>query len=284
MPLTERSTILAFKAGRAFRREGTNIVEPSADKGAIIIERGEDELLHFKWKNRVTEETEEDLILFPTDASFVTVPQATGRVFVLKFSSSDQRHFFWMQDASSERDEEFAFHVNRILQIPGYIPVWIIPEDTSDETPGASTSDPSSQATASQPTPEQLTQLRSLVAQMSGGATEELEPFLADVLTADNLDPLFTSHPELIQSIFPHLPPELSANPSPEVLSRIVSSPQFRSAVASFDRALRTGLLGGLVRQLGLPEEAGSSVGAFLRAVREQARGDRPGGETMDTD
>ncbi|KAH8998515.1 adhesion regulating molecule [Lactarius akahatsu] len=284
MPLTERSTILAFKAGRAFRREGTNIVEPSADKGAIIIERGEDELLHFKWKNRVTEETEEDLILFPTDASFVTVPQATGRVFVLKFSSSDQRHFFWMQDASGERDEEFAFHVNRILQIPGYIPVWIIPEDTSDETPGASTSDPSSQATASQPTPEQLTQLRSLVAQMSGGATEELEPFLADVLTADNLDPLFTSHPELIQSIFPHLPPELSANPSPEVLSRIVSSPQFRSAVASFDRALRTGLLGGLVRQLGLPEEAGLSVGAFLRAVREQARSDRPGGENMDTD
>ncbi|KAH9065353.1 adhesion regulating molecule [Lactarius vividus] len=284
MPLTERSTILAFKAGRAFRREGTNIVEPSADKGAIIIERGDDELLHFKWKNRVTEETEEDLILFPTDASFVTVPQATGRVFVLKFSSSDQRHFFWMQDASSERDEEFAFHVNRILQIPGYIPVWIIPEDTPDETPGASTSDPPSQATASQPTPEQLSQLRSLVAQMSGGATEELEPFLADVLTADNLDPLFTSHPELTQSIFPHLPHELSANPSPEVLSRIVSSPQFRSAVASFDRALRTGLLGGLVRQLGLPEEAGSSVGAFLRAVREQARGDRPEGENMDTD
>ncbi|KAH9080473.1 adhesion regulating molecule [Lactarius deliciosus] len=268
MPLTERSTILAFKAGRAFRREGTNIVEPSAEKGAIIIERGEDELLHFKWKNRVTEETEEvftshttsDLILFPTDASFVTVPQATGRVFVLKFSSSDQRHFFWMQDASGERDEEFAFHVNRILQIPGYIPVWIIPEDTSDETPGASTSDPPSQATASQPTPEQLSQ-------MSGGATEELEPFLADVLTADNLDPLFTSHPELIESIFPHLLPELSAIP-----------------LRSFDRALRTGLLGGLVRQLGLPEEAGLSVEAFLSAVREQARGDRPGGENMDTD
>jgi hypothetical protein len=291
MPLTERFSILAFKAGRAFRREGTNIVEPSADKGAIVIER-EDDLLHFIWKSRVTEETEEDLILFPTDASFVTVPQASGRVYVLKFSSSDQRHFFWMQDASSERDEEFAFHVDRLLQIPGYIPVWVVPE-TEDtlETPGASTSTQSpSQATANQPTPEQLSQLRSLVAQMSGGATVEqgatveLEPFLADVLTADNLDPLFASQPELIQSIFPHLPPDLPANSSPEVLSRIVSSPQFRSAVASFDRALRTGLLGSLVRQLGLPEEAGTSVEAFLRAVREQARGDRPEGENMDTD
>jgi 26S proteasome regulatory subunit N13 len=109
MPLTERSTILAFKAGRAFRREGTNIVEPSVDKGAIVIERGDDELLHFMWKNRESEETEEarpsrplcnlwlivfqDLILFPTDASFVSVPQAGGRIYVLKFSSSDQRHF-----------------------------------------------------------------------------------------------------------------------------------------------------------------------------------------------
>lgn len=104
------------------------------------------------------------------------------------------------------------------------------------------------------------------------------------MLTTDNLDPLFASHPELIQSIFPHLPPDLPANTSSEVLSRIVSSPQFRSAVASFDRALRTGLLGGLVRQLGLPEEAGTGVEAFLRAVREQARGDRPEGENMDTD
>jgi 26S proteasome regulatory subunit N13 len=59
MPLTERPTILAFKAGRAFRRDDTNIVEPSAAKGAIVIERGEDEELHFMWKNRETEETEE---------------------------------------------------------------------------------------------------------------------------------------------------------------------------------------------------------------------------------
>jgi hypothetical protein len=59
MPLTERSTILAFKAGRAFRRDGTNIVEPSPDKGAVVIERGEDEELHFMWKNRDTEATEE---------------------------------------------------------------------------------------------------------------------------------------------------------------------------------------------------------------------------------
>jgi proteasome complex subunit Rpn13 ubiquitin receptor len=59
MPLTERFTILAFKAGRAFRRDGTNIIEPSATKGAIVVEKGEDDELHFMWKNRETEETVE---------------------------------------------------------------------------------------------------------------------------------------------------------------------------------------------------------------------------------
>lgn len=35
--------------------------------------------------------------MFPTDATFTKVAQSPGRVYVLKFSSSDQRHFFWMQ-------------------------------------------------------------------------------------------------------------------------------------------------------------------------------------------
>lgn len=71
--------------------------------------------------------------------------------------------------------------------------------------------------------------------------------------------------------------------PSPEVLQRIISSPQFRSAVRSFDQALRTGLLGNLVTGLGLPTEAGLGIEAFLDAVQEQAARRRDEDE-MDTD
>lgn len=46
--------LLAIKAGRAFRRENTNTVEPSPVKGAIILTAGEDGLFHFTWKNRTT--------------------------------------------------------------------------------------------------------------------------------------------------------------------------------------------------------------------------------------
>ncbi|KAA1469834.1 adhesion regulating molecule [Dentipellis sp. KUC8613] len=283
MSLTSDDTILAFKAGRAFRTDGTNTVVPDPTKGAIIIERGEDELLHFLWKNRTTNQADEDLILFPTDASFVRVPQSDGRVYVLKFSSSNQRHFFWMQDASSQRDEEFIYHINKILEIPGYIPVWNTrPSSSQPEASTSSQAAPTS-APAGQPSQEQLDQLRSLVNQMSGGAAApEPELSLTDILTPAVLTPLFTSHPDLIPSLFPQLPPDLPNPPSAEVLSDIIASPQFRSAVVTFDRALRTGMLAGLVRQLGLPEEAGTGAEAFLRAIAEQAR--REGGESMDTD
>jgi 26S proteasome regulatory subunit N13 len=101
-------------------------------------------------------------------------------------------HIRGIQDASNERDEEFAFHINRLLQIPGYIPVWGVTDSTS-QTPGASTSAQTtaptrysptnplrasiitSRCSASQPTAQQLSQLRSLVAQaqMSGAAAGE---------------------------------------------------------------------------------------------------------------
>ncbi|KAJ7095973.1 adhesion regulating molecule [Mycena belliarum] len=282
--------LLAFKAGRAFRRENTNFVDPSPVKGAIILTAGEDGLFHFTWKNRTSGVVDEDLILFPSDASFVKVPHPTGRVYVLKFSSSNQRHFFWLQDESTARDEEFVVNINRLLEDPESNLVW--------NTAGAATSQPqastssahaapaaaaSSSATAPLIPPEQLAQLQALLAENTSTPTAP-EYSLTDILTPANLTPLFTSHPELISTLFPHLPPDLPTPPSADALQRIINSPQFRSAVSSFDQALRTGLLGGLVRQLGLPDEAGTGLEPFLRAVQEQANNSGGGDDRMETD
>lgn len=143
-----------------------------------------------------------------------------------------------------------------------------------------------------QPTPEELARIRSIVTSLGSNAGAGLaaqhEISLTDVLTPANLRPLFASHPELAQSLFPHLPPDLPHPPTAETLERVVSSPQFRAAVHNLDMALRTGLLGDLVRTLGLPAEAGTGVEPFLRALQEQARreGDGEGsgsGDRMDT-
>ena len=52
-------TRLAFKAGRAFRRGASNFVDPEPTKGAILLQNGEDGLLHFVWKNRTTNVVDE---------------------------------------------------------------------------------------------------------------------------------------------------------------------------------------------------------------------------------
>jgi 26S proteasome regulatory subunit N13 len=43
-------------------------------------------------------------------------------------------------------------------------------------------------------------------------------------------------------------------------------------------------MLGGLVRGLGLPDEAGTGILPFLRAVQEQAERDGDGDNNMETD
>lgn len=125
---------------------------------------------------------------------------------------------------------------------------------------------------------------------------------LSDILTPANLLPLFTSHPSLLPSLFPHLPPDLlpQQQDSPltpqqtaqltDALQRTIHSPPFRTTVVQLDRALQTGELRDFVRSLGLPESAATGVGAFLRAIAEQARregsGDSGQGQTdrMDED
>jgi len=185
-----------------------------------------------------------------------------------------------MQDASPDRDVEFATNVNGRLQDPDYDLQWNVPI-TSTTAPQASTSTAAAvpQASSStagsgsnfQATPEQIAALESALASMAGAQVAPAEASLTDILTPSNLIPLFNNHSELIPTLFPHLPPDLPVPPSAEVLQRIIHSPQFRAAVANFDQALRTGLLGGLVRGLGLPAEAGLGIGPFLRAVQEQA-------------
>lgn len=93
------------------------------------------DLIHFCWRKRSAPMTEPDLdlVMVPTDGQFVPYTWAeqssaktNGRIFVLKFTSSSSRHFFWLQskpqasngDPSwfSPRDKKIGEIVNRLLQ------------------------------------------------------------------------------------------------------------------------------------------------------------------------
>ena len=84
------------------------------------------ELLHFCWKPRGSHYPPvDDLIIIPDDATFVAHPIPSGRVYILKFASSSQKLFYWLQSKPqrpddlgffSSRDHEWGRIINRLLQ------------------------------------------------------------------------------------------------------------------------------------------------------------------------
>ncbi|XP_023342375.1 proteasomal ubiquitin receptor ADRM1 [Eurytemora carolleeae] len=120
---TTRSTsksLVEFRAGKMTLNASTKMVSPDKRKGLVSVYQSDDQLMHLTWKDRGTGTLEDDLIIFPDDCEFLAVPACTtGRVFVLKFKTSNKRMFFWMQEPKTDKDEEFCKKVNESLnQLP----------------------------------------------------------------------------------------------------------------------------------------------------------------------
>lgn len=76
-------------------------------------------LTHFCWKDRTSGNVEDDLIIFPDDCEFKKVEQCKdGRVFLLQFKSSNRKLFFWLQEPTNDKDDEYCRKVNELLNNP----------------------------------------------------------------------------------------------------------------------------------------------------------------------
>jgi len=97
----------------------SKMVSPDKRKGMLSVLQADDQLMHLQWKDRGTGTVEDDLIIFPDDVEFKAVAACTtGRVFVLKFKTSNKRMFFWMQEPKADKDEELCKKVNENLNNP----------------------------------------------------------------------------------------------------------------------------------------------------------------------
>ncbi|KAI8982507.1 proteasome complex subunit Rpn13 ubiquitin receptor-domain-containing protein [Pilobolus umbonatus] len=111
----EENHLIEFNAGKCIV-EGSWI-KPDTRKGKIIMDQGDDQFLHFYWKERGNQAVcEDDFIIFPEEAEFSLVSQCTtGRVYVLKFKTSNDRHFYWMQSTNVDKDQEIADRMNKLI-------------------------------------------------------------------------------------------------------------------------------------------------------------------------
>ncbi|KAK3341409.1 proteasome complex subunit Rpn13 ubiquitin receptor-domain-containing protein [Lasiosphaeria hispida] len=121
--------IITFKAGICDVDQSSKPykITPQAKPGYIYL-YSEDDLIHFCWRPRDVplDEPELDLVMIPGDGNFVAYntrspsqssSKTDGRIFVLKFASSSQRHLFWLQSKPQGRNGNPAYLSPRDLKI-----------------------------------------------------------------------------------------------------------------------------------------------------------------------
>lgn len=287
--------LIEFKAGKMTQKG--KMVHPDTRKGMIYVYKSDDSLTHFCWKDRTSGEVVDDLIIFPDDADFSRVKQCTtGRVYIMKFRSSNRRFFCWMQEPKEDKDEDNCKKVNEILNGPATGP------GSDETTPAAPTpsTDPAAPADsaalsnldqsqlinmlaggtplssrANGAAPVSVAALQNILNTLpnNGGAPPEtVSP--ANVISRDAIDALLQS-PDTVAKLQQHLPEALRGDT--DTLKQTLNSPQFQQGLQLFSSAFKSGQLAPLMKSLGFTDSAGNAAAggdfeAFVRAVADATK------------
>ncbi|RPA96594.1 adhesion regulating molecule [Choiromyces venosus 120613-1] len=311
--------VISIKAGKC-TQNGTRIV-PQAEPGLLYLYHNpDDELLHFCWKPRgaVEPAAEDDLIIIPGDARIIKYTGCTtGRVMVLKFSSSSQRHFFWLQSKAessnpghwSARDDGWVHRINVALQGPqdddeemgdiGLGSEELEEEGSASRRGGAD----GGRAPTSQPQ-NQSDFLQNLISQIQlpgaarngGGGHQQQQPMISlhDLLPSTTTTPLLTTMtPGAVDDLISNLPQGIvprnaTLAQKKEVILKVLHSPQFNQSLVSLSVALRDGGLRGISDSLGVrlaPGEEGTGsdqVTIFVEAIKKEEEKKEDGNMDID--
>ncbi|KAK7207293.1 proteasome complex subunit Rpn13 ubiquitin receptor-domain-containing protein [Myxozyma melibiosi] len=285
-------TLLTFKAGKVEFNPPSKHLKPLPQKGKITLQKSTDEespLLSFIWEPRGSSKNDptverDELMIFPGEAEWLPVAQCTtGRVYVLKFNSSSQRSFFWMQEAPSgdilneisENDLKIATRINTLLEDIDAEEVDILEEQSGASGDDVEMEDlPTNTGDSAQQQASLSSLINSIVIPPSSSSTSSGAPIhdITDAITpkqmAQFVDSLDASDPRLT-NLYNFLPAEIPKT-KPELL-RVLQSPQFLQGINSLSQTFRSaeGTNAGqlVAHELGLPYR-GEGIEAFLRAIR----------------
>ncbi|KAG5458410.1 MAG: hypothetical protein BJ554DRAFT_1365 [Olpidium bornovanus] len=247
------------------QRDGRSTSQLRLSSRSVPFDRqGDDELLHFYWKDVASDVTEDDYVVFPDDAVLERVPLANQRVFVLLFKSSCERILFWMQEPKADQDDEILARINVLINRPltadeVSAPISQMTQNQSVAPINISAAVPWNSAPSGPVSDQQLQQLRNIlsgiqvptgtgmllwlfqgqwpchgslrrscccVSKRTGAEAEALN--LSRVVTPQVVVPLLDDPKvcEGAKSLFPHLPD--SSPRSRQEIEDIVRSPQFQ--------------------------------------------------------
>lgn len=293
--MSNQETILTFKAGYCKYDPDQKVVTPLEQKGQVRLYRDID-FIYFTWEKRSDENNanqspvydKEPYILIPGDAQFVHVKKSAsrcgGRIFSLKFTSSDQLEFFWMQQKNKKKNsEELSDEDSKILEVFKNL----LNDDTDDEDEEEESD--SAEDVPMNDVPANYDNIggssavpgSNSLSDILSKVTTRKEPVIPVINLQDSLPiPLLLQHIESLSEDSPELTELISQLPtdlnldsknSKETLLRVVSSPQFRSTLESFSSILMDSekLVGHLVsNELGYEYDK-EGVEGFLSGIRK---------------
>eukprot|EP01130_Rhizamoeba_saxonica_P019139 TRINITY_DN9810_c0_g1_i1.p1 TRINITY_DN9810_c0_g1~~TRINITY_DN9810_c0_g1_i1.p1 ORF type:complete len:341 (+),score=99.82 TRINITY_DN9810_c0_g1_i1:35-1057(+) len=114
---SKQGVLVEFKAGKMHMGQD-GLVRPDRRRGLVQLKQTSDQLMHFIWSDRTTGQEETNLIIIGDDAKMRLVREANARVYVLQFRSSENKHFFWMQEPTDENDRENVDKLNEFIANP----------------------------------------------------------------------------------------------------------------------------------------------------------------------
>ena len=105
--------IVEFKAGR-MDFDGKK-VKPDRRKGLLRVVEDQSGMRQLQFIEEETKQIVEALFVFPGDVKFEKVKQSKERVYLLEFTSTQKRHFYWMRDDDPSKDSDNALRVHNSL-------------------------------------------------------------------------------------------------------------------------------------------------------------------------
>lgn len=243
-PVRPAGTVhVEFRAGR-MDWDG-RMVTPDKRKGKIVLTTVEEEqLMHFNWIDREKNEVAVDLIVI-NDAYLEKIEKCTtGRVYLLRFTSSEKKLFFWMQEPKTDQDAEFMKKFNEAIGAK-------IPEKGAPKPAGAAAAPaPAAGLAANAPIDPAI---RNIVAQFIASQGPRAPPVpLGAVLTTEVLQGLMTDE-AAVAEMSTLLP---AGQQTSEDLREALSSPQLQQSLTALTQAIHSDQLPVLFASLGLDTSA----------------------------
>ncbi|KAL9552769.1 hypothetical protein MBANPS3_003610 [Mucor bainieri] len=301
-PTAQRNNhLVEFNAGKVVREGST--LKPDTRKGVVYMDQSDDQLMHFYWKERKAADPEDDFIIFPDEAELLRVNECTtGRVYILKFKSSSQKVFYWMQSKNDDKDEELVSRVNQLINDPQSAANDGSSRDGDLEYEGGNAHSDLMQILGGgqgdldmNMTQDNLLQFIQNAGGLSGNLSSSLPGATGNVIAASKWSELHntlasTSTPEeqaaldlgdaldadavnailgdadIRSALFPFV--SESSERSADEIAQLVQSQQFQQRLQTLNAALQQDALTSIVDAL----ETEKDIKSFLKAVEEQAK------------